>query len=152
MRIIKAGLENLEMVYELFDQYRQFYGQEPDIRSAEVFVSDRINKKESVIFLALDEKLNEAMGFVQLYPSFSSVSMQRIWILNDLFVHKDFRRKGVAEELIYRSKTLVSETKAKGILLETHKANSESQNLYDKTGFNRDEEHYYYFCQVNDPA
>lgn len=148
MKILKASLEDLEIVTPLFDLYRQFYGQETDINSANEFLSDRIRNNESVIFLAIDEKNIKGMGFVQLYPAFSSVSMKRIWILNDLFIHEDFRRKGIAEELINIAKSFARETNAKGLILETHITNSEAQNLYAKTGFQRDTEHYYYFYEV----
>lgn len=148
MKIKKVSIEDLELVAPLFDLYRQFYGQPPDMASAVNFLSQRIINNESVIFLAFDEKKKEAMGFVQLYPSFSSVSMKKIWILNDLFIHSDFRRKGVAEELIYKTKSFASETNAKGVILETHDENTEAQNLYDKTGFVKDEEHFYYYMEV----
>ena len=145
MKIKKASIEDLELVAPLFDQYRQFYEQQPDLLSAVNFLTQRIANNESVIFLAFDEKTNEAMGFVQLYPSFSSVSMKKIWILNDLFIHSDFRRKGVAEEMIYKTKSFAIETNAKGDILETHYDNVEAQSLYDKTGFVKDEEHFYYY-------
>ena len=148
MKIKKATLEDLELVAPLFDQYRQFYEQQPDMASAVNFLTQRIEKKESMIFLAFDEKTNAAMGFVQLYPSFSSVSMKRIWILNDLFIHQDYRRKGVAEELINKTKSFAAETNAKGVILETHDDNTEAQSLYDKTGFVKDEEHCYYYLEV----
>ncbi|MEO8664477.1 MAG: GNAT family N-acetyltransferase [Ignavibacteria bacterium] len=148
MKIKKASAEDLEIVVPLFDQYRQFYEQQPDLLSAVNFITQRMFNDESVIFLAYDEKTNAGMGFVQLYPSFSSVSMKKIWILNDLFVHPDHRRKGVAEELIYKTKSFAAETKAKGVILETHDDNTEAQNLYDKTGFVKDEEHYYYYVEV----
>jgi len=148
MKIKKVSIEDLELVAPLFDLYRQFYEQPPDLASSVNFLSQRISNNESVIFLACDEKTDAALGFVQLYPSFSSVSMKKIWILNDLYIHSDYRRKGIAEELIYRVKSFASETNAKGVILETHDGNSEAQNLYDKTGFVKDEEHFYYYMEV----
>lgn len=148
MRIIRAKEEDLSIAAELFDLYRQFYEQESDPIGAENFLLDRIRNNESVIFLAMDEKKNAGMGFVQLYPSFSSVSMKRIWILNDLYIHPDYRRKGVAEELINKTKSFAAETNAKGIILETHSENIEAQGLYDKTDFKRSDDVYYYNFQI----
>lgn len=148
MIIKKATYEDLEIASYLFDLYRQFYEQEPDINSSKKFLSERIKHFESVIFLAIDEGSNSGMGFVQLYPSFSSVSMKRIYILNDLFVHENFRKQGVANALILKSKELAIETKAKGIILETHNSNLNARKLYDKTGFKIDDEHYYYLWEV----
>lgn len=148
MKIINASIDDLEITATLFDLYRQFYEQKSDLNSAKEFLSERINKNESVIFLAMDENTNRGMGFVQLYPAFSSVSMKRLWILNDLFVHENYRKQGVAEALIEKSKELAKETKAKGLMLETHNLNANAQRLYDKTGFKKDEDYFrYYFTE-----
>jgi ribosomal protein S18 acetylase RimI-like enzyme len=148
MIIKKASIEDIEIASNLFELYRQFYKQEPDRNSAKKFLSERIKENESVIYLAIDEEKKSGMGFVQLYPAFSSVSMKRIWILNDLFVHEDYRKQGVAEALIRKSKELAIETKAKGIVLETHSSNDNAQKLYHKLGFKKDDEHYYYYLEV----
>ena len=148
MEIVQASNVHLQKVSVLFDLYRQFYEQPSDPDSAKEFISKRINKNESVIYLAMDENTGDGMGFVQLYPAFSSVSLKRIWILNDLFVGKDYRKQGVAEALIEKSKEFAGETGSKGIILETHLSNVNAQKLYDKTGFKKDEEHYYYFYEV----
>ncbi|MEZ4823017.1 MAG: GNAT family N-acetyltransferase [Ignavibacteria bacterium] len=150
MKILKATLEDLETVSVLFDLYRQFYEQTPDIESAKIFIRERIENNESVIFLALenDNMNNKGMGFVQLYPVFTSVGMKRMWILNDLFVHEDHRKKGVAEALIMAAKELAKETNAKSLILETHSSNHSAQKLYDKTGFKKDDEHFYYYLEV----
>jgi len=147
MKIIKASLNELEFISILFDLYRQFYEQQTDIESAKTFLSERINNNESMIFLAIDNK-KTGMGFVQLYPSFSSVSMKKTWILNDLFVHEHFRKQGVAEALIERAISHAVETNAKGLALETHISNVSAQKLYDKKGFKRDKDHYYYYLMV----
>lgn len=148
MIIKKATIKDIEITATLFDFYRQFYEQPSDLYSAKKFLSERIKKKESVIFLAIDEGNNSGMGFVQLYPAFSSVSMKRIWILNDLFVQENYRSQGVAKALIYKSGDFAAETNAKGIILETHNTNTNAQKLYDKTGFKKDNEHYYFYMEV----
>jgi hypothetical protein len=87
VRTIRAGLEHLDVLTGLFDSYRQFYGQEPDLPGARRFLEARLRCRDSVVFLAFrDDATRTSVGFVQLYPSFSSVSMKPIWILNDLFV------------------------------------------------------------------
>ncbi len=148
MKIKKAEIEDTEMASALFDLYRQFYKQEPDLNSAKKFLSDRIKNNESVIFLAVDEENNSAMGFTQLYPSFSSVSMKRIWILNDLFGAAGYRKQGVAEALIEKSMELSRNSDSKGIVLQTHNSNVTAQKLYDKTGFKKDDEYYSYYIEV----
>jgi hypothetical protein len=90
----QAVLSDLEALAPLFDSYRQFYGRASDLSAATAFLSARFNHNESVLFIAHEG--DKTVGFTQLYPSFSSVSMARILVLNDLFVDEHARRKGVA--------------------------------------------------------
>ena len=90
--ISKATLNDLDSLVPLFDAYRQFYGQLPDLEGARTFLSGRMERGESVVFLAFEE--DRAVGFTQLYPQFSSVGMDRNWLLNDLYVDERARKKG----------------------------------------------------------
>ena len=92
--------EQIDQLVSLFNEYRIFYGKKGDIPSAKLFLSERIKNKESVIYVALDES-NKMVGFVNLYPLFSSVNMGRIWLLNDLFV--DINSRGMGLSLIHIS-------------------------------------------------
>ncbi len=148
MTIKKVSIEDLGKVVTLFDLYRQFYNQKSDVHSAEKFLSERIRNNESIIFLATEETGNLAIGFVQLYPLFSSVGMKPVWLLNDLYVHSDYRKQGVAEALIKISAEFAKKTNSSGIILETQISNVNAQKLYDKLGFKRDEEHYYYSLEL----
>ncbi|MEK3996499.1 GNAT family N-acetyltransferase [Psychrobacillus sp. FSL K6-2365] len=143
MCIQRATLNELDSLTELFDLYRLFYKQESNLEGARAFLKERLVKEESVVFIAYDE--NSPVGFVQLYPSFSSVSMKQSWILNDLYVKKSARNNGFAEKLIKMVINFAEETDAKGILLETDKENIPAQRLYEKIGFIRDSNYYYYF-------
>src|SRR5687767_8033982 len=92
MKIVPATADHLPVLAPLFDAYRQFYYQPPDLPAALGFLQQRLSNRDSAIFLALDGEAGA--GFVQLYPSFSSVSLRRLWILNDLFVAPAFRQQG----------------------------------------------------------
>lgn len=148
MKIVKASISELDEVSRLFDDYRVFYDQEPDIEGAKNFISERLDKNESVIYMALNDN-NEGMGFVQLYPSFTSIGMKRIWILNDLYVDIIHRKNKVAEQLIEKCKELVRETNAAGFVLETQNENKPAQNLYFKSGFIKDDMHSNFFWKKN---
>ncbi|WP_413299470.1 GNAT family N-acetyltransferase [Bacillus sp. 1P10SD] len=143
MYIQKATINELEVVAELFDLYRVFYEQTSDINAAKEFLNKRIVNEESVIFLALEG--NVALGFVQLYPSFSSVSMKRSWVLNDLYVKKEARGQGVGENLIKTALHFAKESGAKGVFLETGKENVNAQRLYEKIGFVQETNYFYYY-------
>ena len=69
----RASLEDAKNVAYLFNDYRVFYKQKSDITVALEFISERLDKNESVIFFAHDAK-GDLLGFTQLYPNFSSVS------------------------------------------------------------------------------
>lgn len=144
MLITRAGPEDLDAAAPLFDAYRQFYGQRSDVGSARAFLAERLRRDESVVFLALDGKPAAAVGFMQLYPSFSSVSLRRLWILNDLFVHPDGRRGGVGRRLLERAREWAVETQAKGLVLATAVSNKSAQSLYESCGWKRDDEFQHY--------
>ena len=148
MRIKRAGLADLDAAAPLFDAYRQFYGQRADVAAARAFLEERLRREESVIFLAVsDQGDGGALGFTQLYPSFSSVSLRRLWVLNDLFVAPNGRRGGVGRGLLERARAWAVETGAKGLVLSTAVTNKTAQSLYESCGWLRDDEfqHYHLF-------
>ena len=130
----KATSKDVEHLSELFNAYRMFYQKASAIQSAKTFLEDRISNKDSEIFVA-QNTTNKLVGFVQLYPLFSSTRMKKFWLLNDLFVHPEFRGNGISIELIQKAKDLVFESKACGMYLETEKSNLIGNHLYPKTGF-----------------
>ena len=142
MEIFLANVEQLEEVSKLFDQYRSFYQQAADPKAAMKFIQERFQKTDSTIFVATDN--GHSIGFTQLYPSFSSVSMQRIWILNDLFVVENYRKKGVAKLLMNAAAEFGRATGAVRIVLSTQIANTPAQNLYASLGYQKDENFYHY--------
>ena len=135
MQVRDAKLSDLKNLSVLFNSYRMFYGKESDIRVAEEFLRSRIENKDSKIFIC--EFNNELSGFVQLYPIFSSTRVSKYWLLNDLFVDINKRGKGYSKLLIERSKKLVIESKACGMMLETEKSNDIGNLLYPSTGFKK---------------
>jgi ribosomal protein S18 acetylase RimI-like enzyme len=138
-RIHRASEADLHAVAELFDGYRQFYGQPPDYPLAEAFLRDRFANEDSVVFLGTDQASGAGLGFVQLYPSFSSVATQRIWILNDLFVTTAARRSGVGRALLDAAREHAVGTRAKRLVLSTAATNREARALYESYGYQQDE-------------
>jgi ribosomal protein S18 acetylase RimI-like enzyme len=136
--IQRATLNHLEPLTVLFEGYRAFYKKEADREGANQFLKERIENDESVIFIlhAADRAM---VGFTQLYPLFSSTRMKRLWLLNDLFVHPDYRGQGFSKALLQKAQAFAIETKACGIMLETAKDNTIGNNLYPNLGFELDE-------------
>ena len=136
VKTLPAGLEHLDVLTGLFDAYRQFYGQEPDLPGARRFLEARLRGREWVVMLAvLDAAPGTGVGFVQLFPSFSSVSMEPIWILNDLFVAPQGRRAGVARSLLEAVCELARSTGAARLRLSTAKDNEAAKALYLASGY-----------------
>lgn len=147
MAIIKAGREHVAEVARLFDLYRQFYECEADLALATRFISDRIEREESDIFVAVDG--DTASGFVQLYPSFCSVDAAKIFILYDLFVDASVRKTGLGEKLMNAATAWAREQGAARLDLLTEDNNLAGQHLYEKLGYKRtNEEFYAYSLQV----
>ncbi len=140
--IVEADLNMIDVLAPLFDQYRVFYEQESNNPAATRFLVERIQKKESIIFLAYFNE--EPAGFTQLYTSFSSVSLQAIFILNDLYVSPNYRGKGLGEALLNKAKEFCKEKKYKGLALETELENP-AQKLYEKLGWKKDMACFHYF-------
>jgi GNAT superfamily N-acetyltransferase len=92
---------------------------------------------------------NIMVGFVLLYPLFSSTRMEKLWLLNDLYVDENHRGKGYSIALINRAKELCKETKACGLMLETSKENAIGNRLYPTTGFTLDKDHNFYSWNAN---
>lgn len=145
VEIILAGEAQLPALVPLFDQYRVFYKQATDLATAQIFLSERISRGESVIFMAYEGK--EALGFTQLYKSFSSVSMQPIYILNDLYVTHDARNKGIGERLLKQAQAYCRQKGFKGLALETATGNP-AQHLYERLGWEKDSHCFHYFWKA----
>ena len=142
LTVERAGLSELEIVSQLFDEYRQSYGQTTDLDLARQFLKARMQQDESVILLARLEQ--QPAGFTQLYPAFSSVSCLPIWILNDLFVREEFRRRAVGQALLAAARELGEANGSKRLSLTTAYDNLPAQKLYEREGWKRDEEFYQY--------
>jgi len=145
--IKKAEANDIDRVSTLFDLYRIFYKQESDVNLARSFIATRIETETSLIFLAENEH-GDSLGFVQLYPSFSSVSAQQQWILNDLYVVEEFRFKGVARALLNEAKAFAIRGGAKGLALATAKDNIAAQSLYESLGYQKDSDFFHYYLST----
>ncbi|TFW34906.1 GNAT family N-acetyltransferase [Massilia horti] len=144
MIIIRQAQEaDTDAIAPLFDAYRQFYGKPsaPDVAAR--FIGERLANGESAIFLAFNNA-GKAVGFVQLYPTFSSVSAARVYVLNDLFVAPEARRGTIARSLMAAAARFARERGALSLSLSTGKTNSMAQALYESEGWVRDEAYYHY--------
>jgi ribosomal protein S18 acetylase RimI-like enzyme len=147
MEVIQINSTQTSLVFELFDKYRVFYGQESNLELAKSFIQERQDNHESVIFVALSDEKKQPIGFTQLYPIYSSVRAVKNWLLNDLYVDNAYRKQGIGENLIRAAMDFAKEQNAKFIELSTAVTNQTAQSLYEHIGFekqNPDTEYYTY--------
>lgn len=142
--ITRAELDDLDLVVPLFDGYRQFYRQPSDPSRVRAFLADRLRNRDSVIFLARLAGERAPIGFTQLYPIFSSVSIGRALVLNDLFVAPSARGHGAGQALLERAAAFGREVGALYLELATAVTNATAQRLYQGAGWVRDTEFYHY--------
>jgi GNAT superfamily N-acetyltransferase len=135
MHIVKAELQHVPDLIPLFDGYRIFYEQESDYVRAKSFLTKRLKRNESIIYIAYEEEY--AVGFTQLYPLFSSVTMQPMFLLNDLYVEDNYRNQGIGNMLIDKAKQLCKTLNYKGLAIQTAQSNP-AQHLYERLGFVKD--------------
>ena len=143
LTIRQAAIQDLPRIVPIFDAYRVYFMQEKDPVMAERFLFEKFEHLDSVIFIA--EQQNEVIGFAQLYPIFSSLTLQRVWLLNDFFIAEEFRNCGVGTQLFARVKEFSLLTKSKGIELSVEHTNIKAWEFWEKQGFKQDEEFRYYF-------
>ena len=142
--ILRAESADLERLVPLFDDYRRFYRKPSEPERVRAFLADRLRNRDSIVFLALDGQAGPAIGFTQLYPVFSSVSIGRALILNDLFVVPAGRGRGVGAALLERAEAFGRETGALYLELETEVTNLTAQALYHRLDWVRETEFFKY--------
>jgi len=146
LKIIRVTKEHLLELAPLFDAYRVFYKQQSDLDAALQFLKNRFENNQSIVFMAYVN--SKPVGFVQLYTSYSSVSLKPLYILNDLYVDPSQRKKGIGEALLEKSKTYCVQNGYKGLALETALDNP-AQKLYEKLGWKKDSSSFHYFWTPN---
>jgi len=146
----QAVFSDLEELAILFNQYREFQGKASDLPAAREFLQARFNHGESIVFLAHEGNLT--VGFAQLYPSYSSTSLARVFILNDLFVHESGRRKGVASRLLAAAEGYAWALGAARVTLNVARDNKAGQALYKAQGWSQDAEFFMYHRFPKEPV
>ena len=148
---IRQAKENdVDALVEIVRKYREFQGiTVQDFCEIKEFIGERIKKSESTILIAISEASGSIVGFVQLYPVFSTVSLQKQWLLNDFYVNDEERNNGIGSALMEAVKEYFRGT-AKGFILVTHKTNTGAKRFYERHGWKTGVfDFYFYFYDAN---
>ncbi len=140
--------KDLQNAIVIFDLYRQFYGNQTDLKLAENFLKDRLKSRDSLFLLAQESETSVAAGFIQVYPTWSSISVSRTWLLNDLYVAQDFRRHGVAKQLLDAVQNQAKLEDIKMIRISTEHTNEGAKRLYEEYGFEPDNRFKHYSLAI----
>jgi GNAT superfamily N-acetyltransferase len=146
MQIFQATAAQIDDLAFLLNQYRIFYRQDSDFDAGKKFIQERFKQQDSVIFLAT--VADQPVGYTQLFPSWSTVSLKRVWILNDLFVLPEVRKQGVAKALMNAAKDYAVSTQAVRIILATEVTNTTAQSLYESMGYSKFDGFYHYILAI----
>jgi ribosomal protein S18 acetylase RimI-like enzyme len=146
--IHKANANDAELIAPLFNEYRKFYKQKDNIRLSAQFLQDRLFNSQSIVFFAFDPIKKICCGFVQLYPSFSSVQAKSILILNDLFVYENYREQGIGRSLINNAHNYAISNGYASVILETASYNHSAQKLYQNLGYKENKDYINYIFKV----
>jgi GNAT superfamily N-acetyltransferase len=146
LTIRQATIQDLSKLVPIFEDYREYFYQTKNPVMVEQFLFEKFEHLESVIFIAQHQE--KVVGFAQLYPVFSSLTLQRVWLLNDFFIAEEFRGSGVGTQLFAIVKEFTLLTKSKGIELSVEHTNKKAWKFWEKQGFKMDEEFRYYFYKL----
>jgi len=147
MTIAQATIEDLDSITKLFDNYRVFYGQPSNLTAAREFISQRIHNKESIIFIAKNSQ-GQTLGFTQLFPTFSSVGLKKVYILNDLYVEEAHRKQGVAQSILNKVTTYCDSIGIARLQLCTAIDNLPAKTLYESNDWKMNKAFDYYSLEL----
>jgi ribosomal protein S18 acetylase RimI-like enzyme len=141
-KVLRATQHDLEALLPLVQAYRVFYKQQPEPERERTFTEQHLRNGTSVIYLA---KIDDSpAGFMQLFKTYSTVHLASAWILEDLFVDPEFRRRGIAEALLLAALEHARNDGAGGMFLETAYDNEPAQRVYERAGWTREGRFYKY--------
>ena len=136
LEIVRAKLADVSDLHPLVEKYRAFYKQ-PANEKTLGYLKSRLENDEAIVFIARENA--EAVGFTMLYPTFSTVSLSAVWLLNDLYVEVSYRGKGIASKLMETAENAARETGATRVFLRTAHDNVTAQSLYEGRKYIQDE-------------
>jgi len=146
LEITRATIDDLEALLPLVTAYRMFYQRDPDPPREREFIERHLREDRSVVFLASDG--DTAVGFVQIFQTYSTVWLGPSLILEDLFVTPEARGSGAATKLIERAEAYAREIRAVGMFLETAMDNTVAQRVYERAGWTRENRFFKYNAKL----
>jgi ribosomal protein S18 acetylase RimI-like enzyme len=115
-------------------------GQPLEPRTLEAAIHGLRTHPTSLVFLAFYD--DQPVGLAICFQGFSTFAGQKLINIHDLVVHPDFRRQGVAQQLLDAVEVRAAELGCCKLTLEVRCDNVAAQSLYLRRGFAPDEPTY----------
>jgi len=138
MAIIVRPLASADIlsVAPLFGAYLDFYGVARNPSAEREFLEARLSAADSSGFGAFAN--GEIAGFALCHHAYNSLRLAPAWILHDLFVSPEHRRRGIAEALLGAMHNQAKSAGVSEVILSTAHDNKNAQALYEKLGYKLD--------------
>lgn len=134
IRRAKSG--DLAELAPLFDAYRKFFTGDSDVAGSTAFLSERLARQDSAVLAAFER--DRGVGFLQLYPLFSSWYATTIWFLSDLYVDDAYRKAGVGKQLVHEAQRFARDAHSRSIMVEIPHSEPHLVTFYEALNFQRD--------------
>ncbi len=151
MQVIHCSETQLDVLSDLFNDYRVFYELDSDVPASRAFIKQNLEQKRSKIFLLLNND-GKAVGFSQLYPAICSLSMRPYYYVSDLYVTNSERKIGYARYLMNYIADHCANEGAQRLTLDTATTNKIAQSLYESLGYGREEIYITYHQILKNPV
>ena len=132
--------DDLPDLLPLMRGYCDFYEVAPAddalLEMSRVLIDDP--ERQGLQLIARDDG-GRAVGFATIFWTWSTLSADRLGVMNDLFVSQDARGGGVADALIAACTDQCRERGVPELAWQTAKTNLRAQAVYERIGATRDE-------------
>ena len=134
VHIAPATEDDLPHVVPLFAGYQRFYtGDAQPAERNRAFLSRFVGGEDAgLLLVARDEQTGGALGFANLYWTFSSVSAREHALMNDLFVAEGARGRAVGHALIEAAARAARDRGLAHLSWQTAVDNRRAQRLYER--------------------
>jgi GNAT superfamily N-acetyltransferase len=132
--------DDLPDLLRLMRGYCDFYEVAPAdealLAMSRVLIEDP--ERQGLQLIARDDD-GQAVGFATIFWTWSTLSADRLGVMNDLFVSQDARGGGVADALIAACADQCRDRGVPELAWQTAKTNARAQAVYERVGATRDD-------------
>ena len=135
LRIEPATLDDLpeliELLFELFSQESDFVpDRDKEMRGLRLLLEQPSRGRVFVL-----RSPNKIVGMVNLLITISTAEGGFVLVLEDLIVHREYRRQGFGRQLLHYAIDFAKKKKFLRITLLTDKPNEQLKRFFEKNGF-----------------